>query len=69
MNLKLLSKIIEAFPPGSIVYHIADETRGVVTEYSIDCQGCVMINVSFGANIDWQKYLPQELTVDLPLSS
>lgn len=56
-----LKPIVEEYPVGSLVWHRADGKRGVVCEYCIDGQACVMVVVSFGGGINWEKCEPYEL--------
>lgn len=59
---KRLENVASEWPLGCYVWHRACGKRGVLVEYSIDEQGCVMLVVCFGANVSWDKCAPSELS-------
>lgn len=50
-----LVAVAEQFPCGSTVWHRANGTRGIVEEYAVDGQGCVMVVVTWGSGMNWDK--------------
>jgi hypothetical protein len=50
-----IASVAEEFPVGSTVWHRGNGQRGIVVEYVIDGQGCVMIVVDWAANCNWDK--------------
>lgn len=57
-----LEKLMQEYPPGAVVWHRACGKRGVIVEYTVAADGSIMIVVSFGANTNWEKCLPHELS-------
>lgn len=50
-----VAAVAEEFPVGSTVWHRANGTRGVVEEYAVDGQGCIMVVIGWGAGMNWDK--------------
>lgn len=57
-----LLPVIVRFRTGTLVWHRANGKRGVICEYCVDGQGCVMLGVCWGAGDPWDKVMPDELS-------
>lgn len=63
-----LKRIMAEYPFGSVVYHRANDRRGIVVEFCLAGDGSIMLMVAFGPGASWEKCLPCELSAVRSLS-
>lgn len=49
-----MAKMAHEYPCGAMVWHKANGKRGVVMQYSLDGEGCFMLEIDFGERA-WEK--------------
>lgn len=60
-TLQRIRPIIDEWPMGTLVWHRASGTRGVVVEYLIDANGGVNLGIDYGKGA-WDKETPASLS-------